>query len=103
MNTEYHSYKSRQNSPSFLLWFPFGFWGRQANFVATCSTEIQSERRPHRQEIWNGGEEMFLPRFIRGPEAESEFFLAGDANFPFALAPATLDDEGANERGGGTS
>ena len=25
---------------------------------------------------------MFLPRFIRGPGAESEFFLAGDANFP---------------------
>ena len=53
--------------------------------------------------IWNGEEEMFLPRFIRGPGAESEFFLAGDANFPSALAPATLDDEGANERGGGTS
>ena len=59
VNTEYHSYKSRQNSPPSLLWFPLGFWGRQANFVATCSTEIQSERRPHRQTDdleWGGGD-----------------------------------------------
>lgn len=27
-----------------LLRFPLGFWERQANFVATCSTEIRSSR-----------------------------------------------------------
>ena len=83
-----------QNSP--LLWFPLGFWERQANFVATCSTEIQSEdgREDHTDgRIWNGEEDRDVPSSLNSWPRGGVRILLGDANFlslwhqPHSLTP----------------
>ena len=80
-----------------LLRFPLGFWERQANFVATCSTEIQSEGKKKEDHtdgrIWNGEEDRDVPSSLNSWPRGGVRILLGDANFlllwhqPHSLVP----------------